>query len=102
MNILKGQIVALSDGEYSDYGIYAHMRALQDFETDEQIDTYKAEYAFRRDNGGLLSDWEPESEGFDAWLIRKGLLTPHVEPDEIVEWWTGAYGMLYKSKGDLR
>lgn len=96
MQIKSGQIVAITKGEYSDYCLGDHMRALKDFDSDGEIERFK-----RDGNYLAVPEWdksgEPDAYGSDerflAWLIREGFLEPL--PDEVVvELWIGSYGQL--------
>lgn len=96
MKIRKGTIVAITTGEYSDYGLRDHMRALKDFDSDEEKSRF-------RDSGDYLAapewdkDGEKETYGSDdrfiAWCIREELMSP-MSADEVVELWIGRYGRL--------
>lgn len=84
MKISKGQIVAITTGEYSDYCLRDHMRALQDFETGEEMTRFKCE---------TDGKYPSEQAGFLAWTIREGILEP-IESSEVVEFHIGNYGGL--------
>ena len=86
MKINKGQIIALTEGEYSDYNLRDHVRALQDFDTTEEIVRFM-------EIGNYLGGDEPREYGSDdrfiAWAIREHLIEP-LEKNEVVEWHLGA------------
>ena len=96
MKIRKGQIIALTEGEYSDYNLRDHVRALKDFETGDEIKRFM-------DSGDYLAPpeydetGEPTRYGSDdrviAWAIRNKLSEPLTD-SEVVEWYLGAYGDL--------
>lgn len=77
MKVAKGQLIALTSGEYSDYCLDGHMRAVRDFDSDEMFAAYKA-----------LRGRKPD---FAAWSIREGYMTP-CEAMEVLELWVGGYG----------
>ena len=99
MKIKKGQIVVITKGEYSDYGLYDHLRALRDFDAYEEAERFKVEGEYLR-----APEWdqkgEPGEYGSDdrflAWLLREGIMEP--TKDEVVELWIGGYGSLEVSK----
>jgi hypothetical protein len=97
MEIKKGQLIAITSGEYSDYCLRDHMRALVDFDSTAKIQEFK-------DTGDYLAvpSWgkpgaAPEIYGADdrfiAWAVKQGLIEP-LEPDAVVEWHIGSYGRL--------
>ena len=96
MKIRKGQIIALTGGEYSDYNLRDHVRALKDFETVDEIKRFmgSADYLAppEYDKNG-----EPTSYGSDdrfiSWAIRNKLIEPLTD-NEVVEWYLGAHGTL--------
>lgn len=86
MKIQKGQIIAFTTGEYSDYCLRDHMRALCDFETADKIAEFKATEECRTANC-----WELDCV-FMAWLVKTGVVEP--SGDEVIEWHVGSYGAL--------
>lgn len=96
VDIKKGQLIALITGEYSDYKLSDHVRALKDFNSGNEITRFM-------ETGDYLvvpewsTDNEPYSIGaedrFIAWAIREKLIEP-LEADEVIEWYIGSYGRL--------
>jgi len=96
--IKKGQIIAISTGEYSDYSVREYVRATRDIDRVAEVKRFK-------ETGPYLAppSWDekgdPEEYGSDdrfiAWAIKEGLWEP-VEADLITEWWIGSYGRLGK------
>jgi len=99
MKIKKGQIVAITKGEYSDYGLYDHLRALRDFDAYEEAERFKVEGEYLR-----APVWDPKGEPveygsddrFLDWAIREGIMEP--TKDEVVELWIGSGSWLEVSK----
>lgn len=96
MQIMAGQIIALTTGEYSDYGLRDHVRCIRAFESDEIIAEFKETNEYL-----VPPSWAPEDEPtaygaddrFIAWLIRLGFIEP-LDDDAVVEWHIGSYGRL--------
>lgn len=96
MEIKKGQLIAITNGEYSDYTLRDHVRALKDFDSKNEAQRFM-------DEGDFLAvqewdkDGDPTEYGSDdrfiAWAIREGLIEP-LGPDDVVELWIGSYGRL--------
>ena len=79
----KGDIITVTEGEYSDYSIVAHMRALKDFNVDVVGWEYLKTHPLEREDGF-------DKLGFLAWLARMGFV---VDVDQgVVEVWLGDYG----------
>jgi hypothetical protein len=68
MEITQGDIVLVTSGEYSDFGIVAFTEALQDFDGQEVVDKFLVEK--RREN----SDYYFLDAEFGDWLINQGYL----------------------------
>lgn len=79
-----GQILCVSDGEYSDYRPQMLVVACKDFTAEE------AETAFKQSGLSIVDndDAYDEFEGFRGWLVKEG----YVVPLAASEWWVGAYG----------
>lgn len=96
MKITKGQIVWVTTGEYSDYGVRDHMRALRDFDNTEEIARFKEEGDYLAVPARGISK-KPTIDGADdrylAWCIREGIMAP-MGADEAVELHIGSYGGL--------
>lgn len=94
MKIAAGQLIAITSGEYSDYCLRDHVRALRDFGTQEEAERFMRE-------GDYLTppDWdstgEPDAYDSDtrylAWLIRERIVEPCLE---VVELHIGSYNQL--------
>ena len=80
-----GFIFALTEGEYSDYGINGFVKVIKPFSPYKLIETYKETSEYDRYEFG-------QAPAFVAWMIREG----YVEPvdDEIGTWHLGSYGDL--------
>lgn len=104
MQIKKGQIVAVSDGEYSDYQVRDYFRALRDFTTEEA-----AEQFMQSDQYKTVPDWDPKGDPesyksddrFMAWAMREGYWEP-LPTGEVIEWWIGAYSQFEPSHKNHR
>lgn len=90
MKITKGQIVAITTGEYSDYCLDDHMRASKDFDTAEEIARFKQECNHRGEEAG--------QRPFLAWAIREFLMEP-TERDEVRESSIYAVMMNFQMRG---
>ncbi|MBR8147029.1 hypothetical protein [Burkholderia vietnamiensis] len=86
MKIRKLQIIAFTNGEYSDYCLRDHMRALSDFDTADKIAEFKATAECQAANS-----WE-QDDVFMAWLVKTGVVEPL--GDAVIEWHVGSYGAL--------
>ena len=96
MKIKAGQLVAFTNGEYSDYCLRDHMRALVDIDSTELVERFKQE------TGPSNRKWSTGEDrpGYDdvvfmAWLIRAGVFEP---VDDVLEWNTGGYGNFTEDK----
>ena len=95
MKIKKGQIVAITTGDFSYYSVNDHLRALRDFDAYEEAERFKREgdylVPYKYDPNGT-----PNHSGstgrFLAWAIREGLMEP--THDEVVELWIGSSDSL--------
>ena len=85
--VQPGFIFALTEGEYSDYGIIGFVKVLKPFITWDLVDEFKEQYV------------EPEEEEivnlihvFASWLVEEG----YVEPvdNQAGSWHLGSYGEL--------
>lgn len=96
MDIKKGQLIVITTGDYSDYGIRDHMRAERDFNPYVEAQRFM-------DTGDYLQPPEYDPTGdpdiygsddrFLAWCIREGFLSP-VAAEEVTELHIGSYGRL--------
>lgn len=89
MLISKGQIVAISEGEYSDYGVRDHVRATLDFDTVVCVRRFRTETPPEDDEWCKSGD----SYKFIAWMQAQGYWEP-LEGGELVEFHVGTYGRL--------
>lgn len=93
MKIKKGQIVAITSGDYSDYCLRDHMRALRDFDPREEVERFKREGDYLVRQRGEQTNYGAE-ERFMAWMTREELLEP-MDPETVVELYIGGdYGEL--------
>ena len=90
MKINKGQIVAITSGEYSDYCLQEHWLAGRDFDVEQELARFKKTGPYRLPPD---SDLEGSDDRFIAWAVREELLVP-LEDNAVVELWIGAYGRL--------
>lgn len=90
MKVTKGMVLAVTQGEYSDYYLKAHLRVLKDFDTEEVIAQYKQENP-KPDDGWLDGSWDQDE--FLAWC-QKQELTEDVPEAEVQEWHIGSHGDL--------
>lgn len=96
MKISAGQLIAITNGEYSDYCLRDHVRALKDFDAAREAERFKVEGDYLAppewDKNGEPAHYGSD-ERFIAWMIREGLIEP-LDADTVVELWVGAYGEL--------
>ena len=83
--IRKGQIIAITDGAYSEYCLRDHMRALRDFDPIAEAERFKPTDS--------RTDYMGEDEKYLAWLIREAIVEP-LPVGEVVELHIGSYGCL--------
>lgn len=83
--ICKGQIIAITAGDYSDYCLRDHVRALRDFDPIAEAERFKPT--------SLRTDYRDEDEEYLAWLIREAIVEP-LPVGEVVELHIGSYGCL--------
>lgn len=88
MKVIKSQILAVTRGEYSDYTLMDHFRALKDFDTDET----KAAYNVVFPEHDFLVDPD-RHEKYLAWCAEQGYIEVLSE-NEVQEWYIGSYGDL--------
>lgn len=86
--IRKGQIIAITDGEYSDYCLRDHMRALRDFDPVAEAERFKPTE--------LRKDYSGEDAEYIAWLIRESIVET-LPIGEVVELHVGSYSCLKPS-----
>lgn len=82
--VKKGQIMVLTSGDYSDYGINAIFKALEDFDLDAEVQEYykqETEVQFDRNRRKTGID-------FPAWLVKWRV----AEEVDFLEIHTGDYG----------
>lgn len=101
MKIKSGQIITITRGMYSDYGIDAQVRALRDMETNEVVKAFASDMGYHIDANMLLvkagdNHWVDEDE-FIAWMIRRGWVEP-LEPDTVTVWHLGDNGVELESE----
>lgn len=84
MIIQAGQLVLLSSGEYSDYGVLAIAKSLKDFDTNEETINFLEELKI---HSGHDHDIEFR---FMAWLHKKGF----IEDVPYREVHLGSYGRI--------
>lgn len=98
MLIKKGQIIAISSGEYSDYEVKDYVRSLVDFDTANEVNGYISIYGNEIDDDydNEKDCWFDAQDKFIALLIRAKYIEP-LEASEIVEWHLGSYGKLRSS-----
>ncbi len=83
-----GELIALSDGEYSDYAFHGLYRALEDLDLEtlarEFIPHFKAEALLQGKPvpEDIEDDLNCNTDSFGAYLIRRGVVEP-VDYDEI-------------------
>lgn len=100
MKISKGQLIAITNGEYSDYCLRDHMRALQDFNAHDEAERFKKTDDYLSKN--QYSAGRPSKYGSDmrflAWLIRENIVEP-LEHGTVVELYIGSDKL--EIKGDV-
>jgi len=84
MKISKGQLILISTGDYSDYGILDTFRALRDFDTKEVIECYFTKYPLQSEQ------YEFDDDIFILWLISEQLVVEL----ETVEWKISSYSTV--------
>ena len=90
MKINKGQIVAITSGEYSDYCLQGHWLAGRDFDVEQELARFKKTEFYRPPPEHYF---DGSDDRFIAWAVREELLVP-LENNAVVELWIGAYGRL--------
>jgi hypothetical protein len=80
--VSKGEIIVLTSGEYSEYGIEGFAVALEDFDMGEKAREYDKETGPHQ--------YYSQLNGFIPWLITKQL----VKPEEYREIHLGSSGMF--------
>lgn len=83
--IRKGQIIAITDGAYSDYCLRDHMRALRDFDPVAEAERFKPTE--------IREAYSEEDQEYIAWLIREAIVE-RLPVGEVVELHVGSYGCL--------
>lgn len=87
MILVKGNLLAIETGEYSDRYTMDHVRVLQDFDSKE------AERAFWIHRGGDDGEYHPLlQDAFVAWLQAMGFVS--LSLDNIQTLHIGCYGRL--------
>jgi hypothetical protein len=72
----QGDLVILTQGEYSDYGLIAHYRANETIVWKEQLERYLETFPTERE------PYSADIEKFPAWLTEQNLLTK-IEVQEV-------------------
>ena len=83
--IRKGQIIAVTAGDYSDYYLRDHMRALRDFDPVAEAERFKPME--------IREAYSGEDQEYIAWLIREAIVEP-LSVGEVVELHVCSYGLL--------
>lgn len=83
--IRKGQIIAITAGDYSDYCLRDHMRALRDFDPVTEAERFKPTE--------IREAYSGEDQEYIAWLIREAIVEP-LSVGEVVELHVCSYGLL--------
>lgn len=99
MKIKGGQIVAITQGEYSDYCLRDHMRALKDFDAAAELERFKKEGDYLAPPEWVDKPWAAEMiakhkadpspsisgsiDRFLAWLVREKLMDPELGVAEL-------------------
>jgi hypothetical protein len=84
MKITQGQIVAITSGEYSDYCLRDHMRALKDFDAKVEADRFREAVDVPGHEGQVR---------FLSWTITEGLMET-LDDASVVELHIGCWGEL--------
>lgn len=90
--IALGEIILVSSGEYSSYGIIALTTALKTFDEDDARKQY-----LKEKHGGPLPKYEGSESDFGDWLIEKGFLSPI----KYREFYLGDYGDFAAEGGSV-
>jgi hypothetical protein len=85
-----GEVFLITSEEYDSYGIRTVLRAVRDFDLDEQVKLFVAAHPIKKDDHGY-EDFN--SQAFVAWLHDHALV---VEEKELLEVHLGAYGYVPK------
>ena len=86
MLIRKGQILAITVGEYSDYTLLDHIRASRDFDSTKEIQRFM-------DTDESHDNKRGSDNRFIAWSIREGIIET-MDRDSVIEWHIGEYGKI--------
>lgn len=81
--IPKGALIAVTEGEYSDYQCMTLVVALADLNIKSLKDRYLSTYPKQTE------EYRFQEYQFIAWLVLEGL----VEEQDYTEWHLGSYGM---------
>lgn len=89
MKVKQGQLLAVTQGEYSDYCLKDHFRALKDFDTDEIKEQFKFNNKPISMDMGWGASWNQDE--YLAWATKEGYIEVLSE-NEVQEWYIGTYG----------
>ena len=88
MQVKKDQTLAITEGEATEFKIILHARALTDFDTAVQINSFKKL---------LGSDYDVpyvQQKMFLMWAANMGLFAP-INYSGRTQWWLGLHGELF-------
>lgn len=104
MKLTKGQLVNVTNGEYSDYYLMGAFRVLKDFDSNDTLAEFAKEHNIERKvlsrkyDGDLIyykdDSYKIGPQDYLAWLNKGGYL----EDADIVELYLGSYNQLHVSK----
>lgn len=97
MKIKKGQLIILSEGEYSDYHILDSFKAVRDFDTNDVLNSF---CELHPEGRTALDSRYNESlmDNFEQFLLDEG----YVEELETTEWVISHYGkpLIWDDEGN--
>lgn len=89
----RGELVALSSGEYSDYRVDGLFKVLKDFDAQILLVEWAEETGRKLEKGVVEIDYLNENIKFIGWLNKKG----YIEHMDYRELHTGSYGKTHLS-----
>lgn len=98
MKIKEGQIIAFTEGEYADFTVQFHAKALRAFDKNEVLRAFMATDDYRPEWKGRQAPGD-DTAAFVVYLEEEGFIEKLVE-DEILFWHLGEYSRLEVPEDD--
>ena len=92
MKIIKGTLLTLETGEYSDYTFHGPFTVLREFDQAEAVEVFRAQWV-------APNEWtdEPDADQFMGWLTQERYIEP---AENVFSWRIGSYGRLEAEPSD--